>query len=69
VEELERSADPVRLAYLRHILAEDGIDSVVLDAAMGGLGLGLVVPRLMVASDDLPRAKLVIWQAGAGLDG
>jgi hypothetical protein len=53
----------VRLSYLRSVLADAGIQTVVLDAGASSLWGAAVWPRLMVDEDDLDRAQRVIAEA------
>jgi Putative prokaryotic signal transducing protein len=69
MRELLRTGDLVRLSYLRALLAEAGIESLVLDANTGSLLPFVIVPRLMVAdNDDLSRARQVLLAAGESVD-
>lgn len=63
---LTRSNDPVRLGFLRALLRDAGIASVLLDqhvsAAEGGIG---AFPcRLAVSEEDHPRALRLLREAG-----
>jgi len=66
VQELLRTNDPVRLSFLRALLADDGIDSLVLDEHASILeGSGIAISRrLMVPEDDLSRARRLLQDAG-----
>jgi hypothetical protein len=71
--ELIRTDNPVFLSWLRLVLAEAGIIAAVFDdhtsAAYGG-ALAAVPCRVMVAEDDLARARRVLAEApDGGLDG
>jgi hypothetical protein len=61
--ELLKTSDPVRLSFLRAVLHDAGIESVVLDTGAGSLWGDAIAPRLMVDDDDLAQAKRVIAQA------
>lgn len=65
MEELLRSNDLVYLSFVRHVLAEEGIDFLQLDdytsSAEGSLGI--LPRRIMVASELLNRAKLALGNA------
>ena len=65
MEELLRSNDLVYLSFVRHVLAEEGIDFVQLDDHMSAMegSVGILPRRIMVASDLLPRAKLALSNA------
>jgi hypothetical protein len=69
VQELLRTADPVRLTRVQSLLEEIGIPSVVLDNYTAGLLTAGVVPRLMVADDDLAEARRSLREFGEALDG
>jgi hypothetical protein len=60
------SNDPVRLSFLTALLADAGIDAVVLDlhTSMIEGSIGAIPRRLMVASDDEGRARRVLAEAG-----
>jgi hypothetical protein len=63
MKELLSTSDAVRLSYLRMVLADAGIETVVLDAGVGSLWGAAIWPRLMVDEDDLAQAKRVIADA------
>jgi hypothetical protein len=63
MKELLSTSDVVRLTYLRSVLADAGIQTVVLDAGAGSLWGSAVSPRLMVDEDDLNRAQRVVAEA------
>ena len=69
MQELLRTADPVRLMSVQSLLDQAGIQSVVLDNYTAGLLTAGVVPRLMVADDDLAQARRLLGEAGQALDG
>jgi hypothetical protein len=60
------TTDPVRLSFLRVLLADAGIDTLVLDAHISAVegGIGAFPRRLAVASGDERRARDVLTQAG-----
>jgi hypothetical protein len=60
------SNDPVRLSFLTALLADAGIEAVVLDlhTSMIEGSIGAIPRRLMVASDDEGRARRVLAEAG-----
>ncbi len=62
MEELLRSNDPVWLSFVRHVLAEAGIDFLQLDEYMSALegSVGAIPRRIMVLKEDLPRARLTL---------
>jgi phosphoribosylpyrophosphate synthetase len=60
MEELTRSNDPIRLSFLTHLLAEAGIEVVVLDQHTSQMFFGSLnglEQRLMVAHEDLAQAR------------
>ncbi len=60
------SNNPVRLSFLTALLADAGIETVLLDAhasIMDG-SIGAIPRRLCVADDDAARAKRVLLDAG-----
>ncbi len=60
------TTDPVRLSFLRALLADAGIETVVLDAHISAIegGIGAFPRRLAVASGDEHRARAVLTEAG-----
>ncbi len=70
VHELLLSNDLVRLSFLRVLLRDFGIETVVLDREMSALeGSGLAIPcRLIVADEDVKRARRVLREAGEGAE-
>lgn len=70
MRELLRTGNLVRLSFLQALLAEEGIESLVLDANTGSLLPNGVLPRLMVVDNDLlSRARWVLRKAGEPVDG
>jgi hypothetical protein len=66
LREVVRSGDPVRLSFLTALLADAGIDSLILDthsSIMQG-SLGILPQRLAVADDDFEAARQVLIEAG-----
>lgn len=65
MEELLRSNDLVYLSFVRHVLAEEGIEHLVLDEHMSALegSLGILPRRILVASDDLGSARRALGNA------
>ena len=60
------SNDQIRLGFLAALLADAGIDSVLLDQHISAVegGIGAFPRRLAVAAEDEARARLVLRQAG-----
>ena len=66
MKELVRTNDMVRMSFLRALLTDAGIEHVVLDTHMSiteGNAI-FIAPRLMVDSDDYPRARRLLQEAG-----
>jgi hypothetical protein len=63
--ELLSTSDVVRLSYLRAVLRDAGIETVVLDTGAGSLWGSAIAQRLMVADEDFSRAKQLIASAEA----
>ena len=65
--ELIRTNDPVMLSWLLAALAENNIDSDVLDthASIMEGSISAIPRRLMVRDADLPRARWVLAEAEA----
>ena len=60
------SNDPVRLSFLTALLADAGIDCVLLDvhaSVMDG-SIGAIQRRLAVAPEDFSRARRLLTDAG-----
>ena len=60
------SNNPVRLSFLTVLLADAGIESILLDghaSVMDG-SIGAIPRRLCVATDDEDRAKRLLLDAG-----
>jgi Putative prokaryotic signal transducing protein len=64
--ELIATSNPVRLSFLRAVLADAGIESAVFDAGAGSLWGTAIKSRLMVEAEDLAQAKRVIADAERG---
>ena len=64
--ELMRTNDPVLLSYLTALLADAGIEAIVLDQHTSVLegSIGAIPRRLMVAGDDEIRARRLMASAG-----
>ena len=60
------TTDPVRLSFLRVLLADAGIETIVLDAHISAIegGIGAFPRRLAVATEDEGRARGVLREAG-----
>ena len=72
MRELLRTGDPVRLSFLLALLADAGIEGIVLDAHVSAVEAGLpgFPRRLVVEEYDYARAHRVLTEAGeAASDG
>ena len=69
MKELLRTNDIVKLSWIRALLADDGIETLVLDQHTSILegSAGAIPRRLMVADDDFSRAKRRPTDAGESL--
>lgn len=63
--ELMKTTNPVRVSFLRAVLADAGIESFVADAGAASLWGATIPARLMVDEGDLARAKRLIADAEA----
>ena len=65
MRELVRTNDPVTLSWLQALLAESGIEVVVLDTHTSIVegSIGAIPRRLMVAEQDYERARRLIAEA------
>ena len=70
MRELLRCNDPVRLSWLRALLADAGIESVVFDQHVSIVegSIGAIPRRLMVLTEDWEAASRVLDQAGEEFD-
>jgi hypothetical protein len=64
MKELLRSADPVRMSFLEALLADSGIEVLVLDRNMNATWGPGFPPRLMVGDDDYAQARRLLIEAG-----
>ncbi|HET8997046.1 MAG TPA: DUF2007 domain-containing protein [Acetobacteraceae bacterium] len=60
------SNDPVRLSFLAALLADAGIEAVLLDTHTSIVegSIGAIQRRLVVASDDYSKARRILTDAG-----
>jgi Putative prokaryotic signal transducing protein len=65
MQELLRTNDLVRLSWLQALLADAGIDCLVLDqyTSLVEGSIGAIQRRLMVAAHDHDRARRLVAQA------
>ena len=68
MKELLRTNDVVRLSWVQALLADAGIDCLVLDqhTSLVEGSIGAIPRRLMVAARDHARARRLIAEADAG---
>lgn len=69
MKELLRTNDVVRLSWVQAMLEESGIESLVLDTHTSIVegSIGAIQRRVMVADDDLSRARRLLQEAGEEL--
>jgi hypothetical protein len=70
MKELLRTNDVVRLSWLEALLADAGVETLVLDLHTSILegSIGILPRRLMVSDHDYLRARRVLLDAGEGAD-
>lgn len=68
MKEIARTNDPVVISWMISVLAEQGIEAIVLDAHTSVLEgtAGAIPRRLMVIDEDLASARATIEAAGGG---
>lgn len=66
MRELVRTTDAVRLSWLAALLADAGIEAIVLDTHMSVLegSVGAIPRRLAVSDEDHERALRILREAG-----
>ncbi len=66
MRELLKTNDPVLISVVEAVLSGEGIPVLVADQHMSALegSLGILPRRLLVADDDLFRARVVVAAAG-----
>lgn len=66
MKELLRTNDMVKLSWLEALLADAGIETLVLDQHTSVLegSIGILPRRLMVSDQDYQRARHVMSEAG-----
>jgi hypothetical protein len=67
MKELLRTNNPVLVSWITAALDEQGIEVLVFDQNMSIMegSLGILPRRVMVADEDLPKAKEILRQAPA----
>ena len=68
MKELIRANDPVLISYLVAVLEDEGIDAIVLDEHTSVLegSIGAIQRRVVVAEEDLDRAKVIVEDLAPG---
>ena len=66
MREILRSNDIVKISWLQALLADSGVETIVLDTHTSVIegSLGILPRRLMVATDDFAQACRILDQAG-----
>jgi hypothetical protein len=70
MKELLRTNDIVRLSWIEAVLADAGIESIVLDLHTSVLegSIGILPRRVMVSDEDYRRARWALQAAGGGAE-
>ena len=63
MKEVLTTTDPVRLSFLRSVLEDAGVNTVVLDSGVASVLSSLFTARLMVEEDDYNQALRLIAEA------
>lgn len=71
MKELLRTNDIVRLSWLSALLADAGIETIVLDSHTSVLegSIGAIPRRLAVPAEDHARALRILRESGEEVDG
>ena len=71
MKDILRTNDLVKLSWVQALLADAGIESIVLDVHTSVIegSIGAIPRRLMVSDDDHARARRVLADAGEELPG
>ena len=64
MEVVASDPDPVRMSFLASLLRDAGIEAVLLDRNLSGLGLAIFPQRLAVRGEDAERARRVLMESG-----
>jgi len=64
MEVIAADGDLVRMQFLAALLRDAGIEVIMLDANLAGLGLAMFPQRLAVRTEDGARARRVLTDAG-----
>ena len=62
MRELIKSNDLVLISYIMHLLAQEGIESMLFDEHMSAVegSIGALPRRIMVGEDDFERARALL---------
>ena len=71
MKDILRTNDLVKLSWVQALLADAGIESVVLDVHTSVIegSIGAIPRRLMVGDDDYAQARRVLADAGEEMTG
>ena len=71
MKDILRTNDLVKLSWVQALLADAGIESLVLDVHTSVIegSIGAIPRRLMVGDDDYARARRVLADAGEEMTG
>ena len=66
MKELLRTNDPVKISWVTALLADSGIEALVLDTHTSIVegSIGAIPRRIMVVDEDFPAARRVLDDAG-----
>ncbi len=64
MEVVAADPDPIRMQFLASLLRDAGIEPVMLDSNLAGLGLAIFPQRLAVRGEDAARARHLLREAG-----
>jgi len=64
MEVVASDPDPIRMSFLASLLRDAGIDAVLLDSHLSGLGLAIFPQRLAVRGEDAARARRLLIESG-----
>jgi len=64
VEVVASDSDPIRMSFLASLLRDAGIEAVLLDRNLSGLGLAIFPQRLAVRGEDAARARRLLMESG-----
>ncbi|MDB5415868.1 MAG: hypothetical protein JWR10_4203 [Rubritepida sp.] len=64
MEVIAEDADPIRMQFLASLLRDAGIEAVLLDQNLAGLGLAIFPRRLAVSAANAIRARRLLKDSG-----